>query len=109
MPPAEAPTSTELPHSMDGKLPTKLQSSDEILAKKDRLESFDSIDYPEYEHDKLLGDDVEKQEYPGQSSPQDMKDGAEYAVSLRKKMAFLAMYFTLNLVWLSHMNRNVSV
>lgn len=45
----------------------------------------------------LLSDDLEKQ-FDEDIPPQSVTEGAEYLVSTRRKLIFLAIYFALNLV-----------
>ncbi|KAL1305403.1 hypothetical protein AAFC00_002291 [Neodothiora populina] len=45
----------------------------------------------------LLSEDVEKQSIPAEVKAESVKEGAEYLVSTRKKLSFLAIYFALNL------------
>lgn len=62
-------------------------------------ESFEIIDNEATEQARgLLSDDLEKQPSPEEKAPESVKEGAEYSISTQTKLAFLAIYFALNLV-----------
>lgn len=63
------------------------------------IESFEFADNEQDEQNRgLLSDDLEKQPRNDEAKSESVKEGAEYLISTRTKLMFLALYFALNLV-----------
>jgi len=81
---------------------TEESRSDESLRSSlPPAESFEFADDDGHSYEQsraLLDEDIEKQTPLEDVPPQSVTEGAEYFISTRTKLSFLAFYFTLNLV-----------